>query len=163
PECFAGLHVERAEGAVEIADEADAAVSRDHTREKRRPLLATPDLSHRLHVVGGEFADVAVGAGHLEETAVGAGAARSIRELELAAVHLHARLTERNDQGPGLRHVTHRLPVVSAFRARTRIHPLTRLLLEDVWAILRCPGLRVDRLEDVLEDGFLVAEKRAVA
>src|SRR5207244_1386104 len=98
PQRVAGPDVERPERAIEIADEADTARRGDHAGEVRRSLLAAPDLFHRLHIVGGELADVAVGAGHLEEAAVRARAAGTVREFQLAAVHLHARLTERNHQ-----------------------------------------------------------------
>src|SRR6185295_13544584 len=53
--------------------------------------------------------------------------------------------------------------VVAALGARARLHPLAGLLLEDVGAIGRRAALRIDRLEHVLEDRFLVAEERAVA
>ena len=53
------------------------------------------------------------------------------------------------------RMVAHRLPVVPALRARARLHPLPDLLLEDVAAIRRLAGLRIDAREDVLEDRLL--------
>src|SRR6266571_144717 len=162
PERFTGLHVERAERPIEIAHEPDAARRRQHRREERRALLAAPDFLHRLHVVRRELADVALAAGHLEETAVRAGAARSVGELDLAARHLHARLAERDDEQPRARVIAHRLPVVPALGAGTRLHPLAGLLLEDVAPVLRRAGLRVDRLEDVLEHRFLVAEEPAI-
>src|SRR5205823_3407773 len=46
---------------------------------------------------------------------------------------------------------------------RTGIDPLPGLLLEDVRSVLRRAGLRVDRLEYILENRFLVAEETAVA
>ena len=55
--------------------------------------------------------------------------------------------------------IAHRLPVVSAFGARTGLNPLADLLLEDVAAISRLAGLRIDAGEDVLEDRLLEAEK----
>ena len=82
---LAGSHVEGAEVAIEIADERDAAGGRQHRRQERRALLVAPDLVHRPHVVGRELADLAVGARHLEEAAIGLRPARAFLELDLAA------------------------------------------------------------------------------
>src|SRR5258708_5045685 len=79
------------------------------------------------------------------------GAAGAVRDLQLSSVHLHARLAEGNDERARCRHIAHRLPVVAAFGARTRIDPLAGGLLEDVGAILGRAALRIDRLEHVLE------------
>src|SRR5262245_27254489 len=163
PQRLPGLHVERAERAIEIADEADAARRRHDRRQERRALLARPDLLHRLRVVGGELPDVAVAARHFEEAPVGAGAAGAVLELDLPSPHLHARLAERNDQEVGRRVITHRLPVVAALGARTRLHPALGVLLDDVGPILRHAGLRIDRLEHVLKDRFGVAEELAAS
>ena len=57
--------------------------------------------------------------------------------------------------------VAHRLPVVAAFGARARLDPLLDLLLDDVVAVGRRAGLRIDLVEDVLEDRLLVAEELA--
>src|SRR5438093_4398152 len=60
PQNLPGLHVERAEVAIEIADKGHAAGGGQNSREKRRPLLIIPDLAERVDVVGGELADVTV-------------------------------------------------------------------------------------------------------
>ena len=79
PQHLAGLHVERAERAIEIADE------RRRRRRSTAPRSGTARAARVLHtsfivvdVEGRELADVAVGAGHLEEAAAGAGAARAV-------------------------------------------------------------------------------------
>ena len=163
PQRLSRPHVEGAEGAIEVADEADTARGRHHRRQERRTLFAAPHFLHRLHVIGGELADVAVAPGHLEEPAIRTRAARAVGEFELPARHLHARLAERNDQQTGTGVIAHRLPVVAALSARTRRHPLTRLLLQDVGAVRRRAGLRIDRVEHVLEHGLLVAKELSVA
>src|SRR5439155_13729748 len=122
-----------------------------------------PHFAHRFHVVRGELADVSFSARHLEEAAVRRGAARSVRVLDLPAAHLHARLAQWSHERAARREVAHRLPVVAALRARTRIDPLPRRLLENVGAILRRAALGIDRLEDVLEDRLLVAEELSVS
>ena len=76
-----------------------------------------------------------------------------------AAHHLHATPAERNDELIGSRMIAHRLPVVSAFGARTRLNPFADLLLEDVAAIRWLSCLRIDAREDVLEDRFLKPEE----
>src|SRR5690242_12736418 len=118
PERFAGPHIKRAERAIEVADERYAARRRQHAGEKRRTLFLAPDLFHRVGVVGDEFSDVAVAARHLEESSRRACTAGAVDFLNIAALHLHARLAEWNDQQAGRLVVAHGLPVVSAFRAR---------------------------------------------
>src|SRR5688572_3996944 len=54
--------------------------------------------------------------------------------------------------------MAHRLPVVTALSARARVDPLADLVVDDVGAIRRRAGLRIELLPDVLEDGFLVTE-----
>src|SRR5207253_729497 len=78
-----GLRVERAELAIEVADEREAARGREYGREKRRALLVAPDLFHRRGVVRRELADVALGPRHFKEAAIGVGAARAFTQLDL--------------------------------------------------------------------------------
>ena len=86
-----------------------------------------------------ELSDVAVGPGHFVEAPIGRRAARAFFEFDLAAGHFHAALAERNDQLPGGRVVAHGLPVVAAFGAGARLHPLAGLLLQDFAAIVGSP------------------------
>ena len=90
-----------------------------------------------------------------------AAAARAFLELDFPPGHLHAALAQRNDQLIRPRMVAHRLPVVPAFRARTRREPLPDALLQDVAAVSRLPGLRIDARKNVLKDGLLEPEKLA--
>ena len=65
---FAGLDVNRAEHAVEVADERDAAGGREHGGQERRALLAPSTASFMVRTsICGELADVAVRAGHFEK------------------------------------------------------------------------------------------------
>src|SRR5205814_1554946 len=118
PQRLTGADIERAEHAIEIADEADAAGGRQHRRQERRALLLAPHLALGRRVVSDRPADVAVGSEHLEEASIGAGPAGAGLLLDLAARQLHARLARRNDQQAARLVITHRLPVVAAFRAR---------------------------------------------
>ena len=80
-----GLHVERAEAAIEVADETRRRPPVDSTAgQERRALLVAPHLLHRRHVVGGELADVAVAARHLEEAAIGVRCRRRLRAVQPA-------------------------------------------------------------------------------
>ena len=58
--------------------------------------------------------------------------------------------------------VAHRLPVVPTLCARARRNPLLDFLLDDVRPIPRYPRLRIDQIEDVLEDRLLVVDEPAV-
>src|SRR4051812_27217663 len=75
PKHLAGLNVDSEEIAIEIAHECDSARSGEHRGEKRRALLDGPVLLQGAHIVGGQFADVAVRARHFEKTAVPRSAA----------------------------------------------------------------------------------------
>src|SRR5438876_10455455 len=55
--------------------------------------------------------------------------------------------------------IAHGLPVVAAFRAGTGMQPLANLLLLNIVPVGRLAGDRIDAGEDVLENGFLVAEE----
>ena len=54
------------------------------------------------------------------------------------------------------------MPVVAAFGSRAALHPFAELLLDDVVAVVRLAGLRIEGIVDVLKHGFLVAEILAV-
>src|SRR5437867_4023591 len=68
PEHLASSHVMRTKVAIEISDEGQAARRGQHPRQIGGALLVAPDLLQSLDVVGGQLADVAVAAGHFEET-----------------------------------------------------------------------------------------------
>ena len=142
PQHFAGVDVDGAEDAVEIADERDAAGGRKHGGEEGRALLHVPDFLHGLHVEGGEPADVAVRAGHFVKQAVAHGAARAFDELDFAAGHFHAALAERDDEPLGRGIVAHGLPVVAAFGAGAHRSPLADFLFENVGAVGELAGFR---------------------
>src|SRR5688572_27225270 len=74
PQHLAGLDVECAEVAVEVADEADVAGGCERSREKGGALLAAPDFLHRPHINGDKLPDVAVAPGHFKEASIGSGA-----------------------------------------------------------------------------------------
>src|SRR4051812_17028717 len=59
-EDLAAIGVERAEVAVEVAGESNAARCRKHGCEERGALLVFPEFLHRADIVGGQFPDVAV-------------------------------------------------------------------------------------------------------
>ena len=164
PENLAGLHVERAEVAIEIADERDAAGRREHRREERRALLVAPELLHRSRRRRRRACRRCRPSPASRRSGDRRRCRRRLPSIRSSRpVHLHARLAERNDQRRGRRVVAHRLPVVAALGARARLDPLLDLLLDDVGAIGRHAGLRIDAIEDVLKDRFLVAEELAVA
>src|SRR5436190_6946298 len=98
PEDPAGVDVHRLEGAIEIADERHAAGGGEHGGEERRALLQRPLLGQRVHVERGQPADVAVGARHLVEAAVGAhGTAAARLLLDALRADRDVALVERND------------------------------------------------------------------
>src|SRR5206468_3473830 len=105
--------------------------------------------------------DVAVAAGHLKELTIALRAAVSFLHFHLPPADFKAALAQRNHEESAPRVVTHGLPVVAAFRARARADPVADLGFDDVAAVRHRPRLRVDRIEDVLEDRFLVAEELA--
>src|SRR5262245_4328023 len=57
--------------------------------------------------------------------------------------------------------ITHRLPVMATFGARTRLNPLSDLLLEYVASISRLTGLRIDPRKHILKYGFPMAHELA--
>ena len=135
PEHRAGLHVERAEAAIEIADERDPAGGRQHRGEERRALLDAPHLLHRRDIVGRQLADVAVRARHLEEAPIRVvPPAPSFSSILRPDISMHDWLSGMISD-VGRRVVAHRLPVVAALGARARLDPLLDLLLDDVGAV----------------------------
>src|SRR5687767_11274444 len=60
PQHVAGLHVVRAEVAIEVAYENNTTARRQRSREIRSALLATPDFLHRGDVIGRQLSDVAI-------------------------------------------------------------------------------------------------------
>src|SRR5579859_2869867 len=117
PKFRPGLHVDRLEVAVEVADEGHAARRGKHAREEGGALLDRPLLFHGAHVIRREFSDHAFLARHLEEMPAARAAARTFLELNLSPQHLHAALAERNDQLRTAWVVAHGLPVVATFGA----------------------------------------------
>src|ERR1019366_1312498 len=93
-----------------------------------------------------------------EKATVPRRAARSVGELDFSSRHLHAALAEWNNQPRGAGIVAHGLPVVAAFGAGARRSPFADFLLQNVGTGGELAGLRIDG-EDVLEDGFLGADK----
>src|SRR5262252_3427302 len=144
PQDLACLRVERAEHAIEIADEHDAAGSRNRRGHERRALRVRPVLLHRPNVERAEFADVAVAAGHLVEAPSGAAAAAAaLLLLDFLRAHLETALAKRDDQLIVRLVVRRCWPVMPALGARTTLHPHAELLFEDVRAIRRAAGLRI--------------------
>src|SRR6266850_5872719 len=159
PEDLSRLHVERAEHAIEIADEREAAGRRDRRRHERRALRVRPVLFQCADVEGAELADVAVAARHLiKPPSRAAATAAAFLLLDLLRVHLEAALAERDDQLVVRLVIRGRRPVVATLGARATLHPDAELLLEDVGAVRRPAGSRIEALPHVLENGFLVAQ-----
>ena len=150
PQRFAGVDVDGAKDAVEVADEGDAAGGRENGGEKGRALLHVPYFLHRLHIEGGEAADVAVGSWHFVKQAVAHGSARAVDELHFAAGHFHAALAERDDQPLGGGIVAHGLPVVAALGAGAHGSPLADFLFEYVGAVREFSRLLI-HVENVLK------------
>ena len=89
----------------------------------------------------------------------GCAAARAVFKLHFPVGHLHAALSEGNNQQPSLRVVAHRLPAVPALHAGTHLGGPPQLLFDDVRPIRKLPGLWIDPAEDVLINGFVLGEK----
>src|SRR5689334_478892 len=84
PKFLTGLDVDRAEDAVHVAHESDAAGGGKHGGHKRRALLDLPVLFQGAHVVGSKFADVAVRARRfIEAPARAARAATALNQFHL--------------------------------------------------------------------------------
>src|SRR5205085_1387383 len=96
---------------------------------------------------------------HFEVAPLPGNSAGAFLEVDGPSHHLHAATAERNNELIGPRMVAHRLPVMSAFGARTGLNPFSDLLLEDVAAISRLARLRIDVREDILKDSFLKREE----
>src|SRR5688572_23518481 len=94
----------------------------------------------------------------LEET-VGARSAATFGERHVSRGEIHARLTERRDQQTARLVIRHRLPVLSAGRARADEDWLVERHLEDVGPVARHARLWIDTVVHVLVDHFLVTEE----
>ena len=79
------------------------------------------------------------------------------------SVQFVAALGERDDEQVAGRVIARGRPVVAALLAGTRLNPLIGLAVGDVVAIGRHSGLGIDVHEHVLQHGFFVIEKLAVA
>ena len=159
PEDTARVDIEGSEHSVQVAGEGHASGRRDHARQEWRALFVFPNLAHGPHVVCRQLADVAVSTRHLKEPPQSAVAATATRYLfDRLPIHIQATLTQGNDQPVSRRVVGHRRPILAAFGRRARRDPFSDALLNDVVAIMRFPGLRVDRIVHILEHHFLVAE-----
>src|SRR5688572_25485184 len=161
PEGLPGAHVVGTEIAIEVAGKREPATRREHRRQERRALLDVPHLAHRVHVEGGQLADVSVGARHLEELAIASRATRPLGEFHFPPRDLHARLGERNDEESGAGMVARRVPVVPAFRAWTRLDPLPDLRVDDLRAVARHTRFEVDAIEYVVEHRLLERDEFA--
>src|SRR5437867_2718148 len=96
PQYRAGLDVEGAEPAIEIAREDDPARGRNGGCHERRALLVRPHLLHRPDVERGQLADVTVRARQLEEAAARAAAVpAAFPLLDPLRADLDAALAER--------------------------------------------------------------------
>src|SRR5690606_28316202 len=95
---------------------------------------------------------VAIGTGHLVEAPVGAARVAAADSLfDRLGANRQAALADRDDQLVGGPVVAHCLPVVTAFRARAAVDPLSDLVLEDVAPVARFAGRRIDAIPHVLE------------
>src|SRR4029077_16658535 len=105
---------------------------------------------------GGELADVAFRTRHLVEATAGAAAAAAAFLLfDLLRAHLEATLAERDNQLVRRLGIAGRRPVVTTLSTRAALDPHAELLFQDVGAIRRAPGLRIEALPHVLENRLL--------
>src|SRR6185295_7136633 len=132
------------------------------TRQPFGALLYIPLLLHGAHIERGELAEIAVGAGHLEEPPVGLRAAAAVLLFDDAAIHFHAGLHKRNDERARGRVVAHGLPVLAARGAGAGGDPVTGPLLKNVRAVGNDPLGPVLPDEDVLEHRLLGVDELAV-
>src|SRR4051812_27789513 len=115
PQDLAGLDVEGAEHAIEVADERDAARRGDRRGHERRALLVRPILFQSADVERAELPDVAVAARHfVKAPARAAAAAAALLLIHLLRAHLETTLAERDNQLIVRLVVAARRPVVPA-------------------------------------------------
>src|ERR1019366_1991083 len=138
PQRLAGLHVDRAEYTIHVADKRHAARCRQYRSHEWNVLADRPQFLERFHVIRRELTHVPVRAwGSIEPARSTARAAAAFFQVDLLRVHLLAAFGDRNDQLVGAGMVAHRMPVVAAFRRGATLDPLAHLLLHDVVAIVR--------------------------
>ena len=92
PQNLAVPNVVSAEVAVEVAHENQTTPRSERRREVSRPLFDTPDLLHRIDVVGAEFTQATAGFGHFAITPRRAHAARTGLEGHRAPLDLQTSL-----------------------------------------------------------------------
>src|SRR4029077_3373495 len=87
-----------------------------------------------------------------------APAAPALDFVDALPVHLEASLTQWHNQAVAGTIVGHSGPVLAAFGRRTAGHPFAEALLDDIVAIVRLAGARVEGIVDVLEHHFFVPQ-----
>ena len=93
PKNFTVIDIKSLEVSIEVADEYQITGCGYRAGVQRGALLMTPHFFHGVYMVGADLAEIAVGAGHLEELAAGRQASATLHQGDFPSRILQTSLT----------------------------------------------------------------------